>query len=144
MGLSVSRVGGNAQTKAMKQVAGKMKLDLAQYRELAGFAQFGSELDKTSQDQLNLGRRMEEILKQGQYVPFDVADQILVIYAATNRFLDDIAVADVTAFEEGLIKFTAAGYAHIKKEIKEKKVLNDELKKAMDKAITEFKATFKK
>jgi F-type H+-transporting ATPase subunit alpha len=144
VGLSVSRVGGNAQTKAMKQVAGKMKLDMAQYRELAAFAQFGSELDKTSQDQLNLGRRMEEILKQGQYTPFDVADQILVIYAATNRFLDDIAVADVSKFEEGLIKFTDISYAAVKKEIKEKKVLSDDIKKTMDKAILEFKATFKK
>jgi F-type H+-transporting ATPase subunit alpha len=144
VGLSVSRVGGNAQTKAMKQVAGKMKLDMAQYRELAGFAQFGSELDKSSQDQLNLGRRMEEILKQGQYVPQDVADQIIIIYAATNRFLDDIEVADVPKFEAGLAKFIEASHAHIKKEIKEKKTLSDELKKMMDKAITEFKGTFKK
>jgi F-type H+-transporting ATPase subunit alpha len=121
-----------------------MNLDMAQYRELAAFAQFGSELDKTSQDQLNLGRRMEEILKQGQYTPFDVADQILVIYAATNRFLDDIAVADVSKFEEGLIKFTDISYAAVKKEIKEKKVLSDDIKKTMDKAILEFKATFKK
>jgi F-type H+-transporting ATPase subunit alpha len=144
VGLSVSRVGGDAQTKAMKQVAGKMKLDMAQYRELAAFAQFGSELDKTSQEQLNLGHRMEEILKQGQYMPFDVADQILVIYAATNRFLDDIAVADVSKFEEGLIKFTDIGYAAVKKDIKEKKVLSDDIKKTIDKAILEFKATFKK
>ena len=144
VGLSVSRVGGSAQTKAMKQVAGKMKLDMAQYRELAGFAQFGSELDKASMDQLNLGRRMEEILKQGQCVPQDVADQIFVIYAATNKFLDDVAVADVAKFEAGLVKFIDASYPDIKKEIKEKKALSDDMKKAMDKAITEFKVTFKK
>ncbi len=144
VGLSVSRVGGNAQTKAMKQVAGKMKLDMAQYRELAGFAQFGSELDKASQDQLNLGRRMEEILKQGQYVPQDVADQIIVIYAATNRFLDDIPVAEVPKFEAALTKFVDAGHKDIKNEIKEKKTLSDDLKKKIDKVILDFKATYKK
>ncbi|MCE5300334.1 MAG: F0F1 ATP synthase subunit alpha, partial [Spirochaetia bacterium] len=144
VGLSVSRVGGNAQTKAMKQVAGKMKMDLAQYRELAAFAQFGTELDKSSQDQLNLGRRMEEILKQGQYTPFDVADQILMIYAVSNRFIDDIEPADIARFEAGLIKYADATYRDIKTEIKEKQVLNDELKKKMDKCITEFKQTFSK
>src|SRR5208337_997535 len=95
VGISVSRVGGNAQIKAMKQVAGKMKLDMGQYRELAAFAQFGTELDKASQDQLLLGRRMEEILKQEQYKPMPVEDQILIIYSAINRHLDDIEVASV-------------------------------------------------
>src|SRR5208337_3023371 len=85
VGISVSRVGGNAQIKAMKQVAGKLKLDFGQYRELAAFAQFGTELDKASQDQLNLGRRMEEVLKQNQYVPMAVEDQVIIIYAGINR-----------------------------------------------------------
>ncbi|MEI7542623.1 MAG: F0F1 ATP synthase subunit alpha [bacterium] len=144
VGLSVSRVGGNAQTKAMKQVAGKLKMDLAQYRELAAFAQFGSELDKSSQDQLNLGRRMEEILKQGQYVPMDIADQIIVIYAATNRFLDDVEVAEVGKFEAALVKFLDSGHRELKAEIKEKQTLTDELKKKIDKAITDFKEYYKK
>lgn len=144
VGLSVSRVGGNAQTKAMKQVAGKLKMDLAQYRELAAFAQFGSELDKSSQDQLNLGRRMEEILKQGQYVPMDVVDQIMVIYAATNRFLDDVDVLDVPKFEAAFVKYVEGAHRELKAEIREKKALNDEIKKKIDKAILDFKATYKK
>jgi len=144
VGLSVSRVGGDAQIKAMKQVAGKLKLDLAQYRELAAFAQFGTELDKASQDQLALGRRMEEILKQGQYMPYNVADQILIIYAGTNRFLDDVEVADISKFEKDFLKFMEEKYKDIKNEIMQKKVLSDELKSKIDSAIKEFKQIWKK
>jgi F-type H+/Na+-transporting ATPase subunit alpha len=144
VGLSVSRVGGDAQTKAMKQVAGKLKLDLAQYRELAAFAQFGTELDKSSQDQLNLGRRMEEILKQGQYLPVDLADQVIIIYAATNRHLDEVAVEDVPRFESDLIKFFGIKYSDVKAEIRDKKALDDGLKKKLDQGIDEFKKTMKK
>lgn len=144
VGLSVSRVGGDAQIKAMKQVAGKLKLDLAQYRELAAFAQFGTELDKASQDQLALGRRMEEILKQGQYTPYNVADQILIIYAGINRFLDDVEVADILKFEKEFLKFMDEKYKDIKNEIMQKKVLSDELKEKIDSAIKEFKQIWKK
>ncbi|HDQ25356.1 MAG TPA: F0F1 ATP synthase subunit alpha [bacterium] len=144
VGLSVSRVGGNAQTKAMKQVAGKLKLDLGQYRELAAFAQFGTELDRSSELQLALGKRMEEILKQGQYVPVDFEDQVLIIYAGINRHLDDVALEDVDAFEKGLITLANTKHPEIKKEINEKKTLTDDLKKKMDDVIKEFKSGFKK
>ena len=97
VGLSVSRVGGSAQIKAMRQVAGSLKLELAQYRELAAFAQFGSDLDKTTQEQLERGKRLVEVLKQGQYVPLSFSKQILIIYAGTNGFLDDLALEEVSA-----------------------------------------------
>jgi F-type H+-transporting ATPase subunit alpha len=144
VGLSVSRVGGNAQTKAMKQVAGKLKMDLAQYRELAAFAQFGTELDKASQDQLSLGRRMEEILKQGQYSPVSMEDQVVIIYAGINNMMEDVDVAQVQAFEKGLLKYVGEKHPDIKKEISEKKALSDELKKKIENAIKEFKSNFKK
>jgi F-type H+-transporting ATPase subunit alpha len=144
VGLSVSRVGGNAQTKAMKQVAGKLKMDLAQYRELAAFAQFGTELDKASQDQLSLGKRMEEILKQGQYTPVSMEDQVVTIFAGINNMLEDIEVAQVAAFEKGLLKYAAEKYPDIGKEISEKKALSDDLKKKMEAVIKEYKAIFKK
>jgi F-type H+-transporting ATPase subunit alpha len=144
VGISVSRVGGNAQIKAMKQVAGKMKLDMGQYRELAAFAQFGTELDKASQDQLLLGRRMEEILKQEQYKPMPVEDQILIIYAGINRHLDDVEVASVKKFEKEMLNYMETNYKDIKKEIAEKKTLSDDLRKKVDAAIQEFKKTFKK
>ena len=143
VGLSVSRVGGDAQVKAMKQVAGKLKLDLGQYRELAAFAQFGTELDKASEAQLQLGKRMEEILKQGQYMPVDVEDQVIIIYAGINRQLDDVALEDVGRFEKGLIDFVKEKYDGLRKEIGEKKKLEDSTKEEMDKAIKEFKQNFK-
>ncbi len=143
VGLSVSRVGGDAQIKAMKQVAGKLKLDLAQYRELAAFAQFGTELDKASQDQLSLGRRMEEILKQGQYVPYRVEDEILIIYAGINRYLDDIEVSQIADFEKKFLAFMEEKHKDIKNEIVDKKVLSDELKTKIDAAIKEFKQIYK-
>src|SRR5881409_1873386 len=105
VGLSVSRVGGSAQIKAMRQIAGTLRLDLAQYRELAAFAQFGSDLDKSSQNQLNRGKRLVEILKQGQYQPLPVERQILIIYAGTNAFLDDMPVEQCRAFEDSLYRF---------------------------------------
>ncbi|MEI7641125.1 MAG: F0F1 ATP synthase subunit alpha [bacterium] len=144
VGISVSRVGGNAQIKAMKQVAGKLKLDFGQYRELAAFAQFGTELDKSSQNQLNLGRRMEEVLKQDQYVPMAVEDQVVIIYAGINNLLDDVAIADVKKFEKELLVYFETSCKEIKKEIVEKKTLSDELKKKLEDAIKTFKTIYKK
>lgn len=143
VGLSVSRVGGDAQIKAMKQVAGKLKLDLAQYRELAAFAQFGTELDKASQDQLALGRRMEEILKQGQYTPYKVEDQILIIYAGINRYLDDLEVQKIPDFERKFLAFMEEKHKDIKNEIADKKTLSDELRAKIDASIKEFKQIYK-
>ncbi|MCW2277476.1 F0F1 ATP synthase subunit alpha [Heliophilum fasciatum] len=142
VGLSVSRVGGAAQIKAMKQVAGTLRLDLAQYRELAAFAQFGSDLDKATQARLNRGQRMVEVLKQAQYVPMSVEEQVVVIFAATQGYLDDIEVAEVLSFEEGLLKFVRSSKAQILADIREKKSLGDDLKATMKAAIEEFKKTF--
>jgi F-type H+-transporting ATPase subunit alpha len=142
VGLSVSRVGGSAQIKAMKQVAGKIRLDLAQYREMAAFAQFGSELDKATQAQLNRGRRMVEILKQGQYAPLPVEKQILIIHAGTGGHLDDVPVESLAAFEEALYRFTELRYPAIFKEMVEKKEMGDDLRARMDTAIRECKAEF--
>ena len=142
VGLSVSRVGGSAQIKAMKQVAGRLRLDLAQYRELAAFAQFGSDLDKATKAQLDRGQRMTEILKQGQYVPMSVESQVIVLYAAVNGFLDDVVVADITNFEQDFLQFMQISYPEIGKTIKEKKALDKELEAALQKAIIEFKETF--
>ncbi|MFB3820360.1 MAG: F0F1 ATP synthase subunit alpha [Candidatus Methylomirabilales bacterium] len=142
VGLSVSRVGGSAQIKAMKQVAGKLRLDLAQYREMAAFAQFGSELDKATQAQLNRGRRMVEILKQGQYTPLPVEKQILIIHAGTGGHLDDVPVESLGAFEDALYRFTELRYPAIFKELVEKKEIGDDLRARMDTAIRECKAEF--
>ena len=142
VGISVSRVGGNAQTKAMKQVAGGLRLDLAQYRNLAAFAQMGSELDKTSTAQLARGARMVEILKQGQYSPVPVEKQVLIIYAGTNGVLDDLPVEQCRDFEAGLYRFVENAHPGILTAIREKKVLDDELKSQMNAALKEFKARF--
>ncbi len=142
-GISVSRVGGAAQIKAMKQVAGMLRLALAQYRELAAFAQFGSDLDKVTQQQLNRGARLTEILKQPPYAPLPVEKQILIIYAGNNGYLDDIAVEHVQKFEQDLYKYVEAKYPDLLPEIKEKKKIDDSLKEKMDTAITEFKKVFK-
>jgi F-type H+/Na+-transporting ATPase subunit alpha len=142
VGLSVSRVGGSAQIKAMRQVAGKLRLDLAQYREMAAFAQFGSELDKATQAQLNRGARMVEVLKQGQYVPLEVERQILIIYAGTTGHLDELPVDAVLQFEGILHKSVEGRYPSIFQEIKEKRELSDALRAQMDQAITECKAEF--
>ncbi|MFI5339207.1 MAG: F0F1 ATP synthase subunit alpha [Candidatus Methylomirabilales bacterium] len=142
VGLSVSRVGGSAQIKAMKQVAGKLRLDLAQYREMAAFAQFGSELDKATMAQLNRGQRMVEVLKQGQYVPLPVEKQILIIHAGTGGYLDDLPVEAIAAFEQALSKFAETRYPGISKELTEKKEITDPLRAQMDKCIEECKAEF--
>jgi F-type H+-transporting ATPase subunit alpha len=142
VGLSVSRVGGNAQIKAMKQVAGKLRLDLAQYREMAAFAQFGSELDKSTQLQLSRGQRMVEILKQGQYAPLPVEKQIAIIYAGTQGLLDDLPVEAVRAFEEFLYPFIERRSPQVFSEIREKKELSESLRQALDQVIKEAKAEF--
>jgi F-type H+-transporting ATPase subunit alpha len=142
VGISVSRVGGSAQIKAMRQVAGSMKLELAQYRELAAFAQFGSDLDKATQAQLNRGQRLVEILKQGQFSPLPFSKQILIIYAGTSGFLDDLPVEQVRPFEAELYKFVDATNAGLLRTIMEKKILDDNLKAEMSKVIKEAKETF--
>ena len=142
VGNSVSRVGGDAQIKAMKQVAGTLRLELAQYRELAAFAQFGSDLDQATQHQLTRGQRLTEMLKQDQYQPMAVEKQIIIILAATEGFLDDIEVAEVGEFERGLSEFMEANKSDLLKEILEKKALDDELRKRLHEAMAEFKTRF--
>jgi len=142
VGISVSRVGGNAQVKAMRQVAGSLRLELAQYRALAAFAQFGSDLDKASQQQLNRGQRLVEILKQDQYSPLPVEKQILIIFAGTGAYLDDLPVELCRPFEAELYRFVENGHPEILNEIREKKVLSDDLKNAMHAAVKEFKERF--
>ncbi|MBM2836459.1 MAG: atpA [candidate division NC10 bacterium] len=142
VGLSVSRVGGSAQIKAMRQVAGKLRLDLAQYREMAAFAQFGSELDKATQAQLNRGARMVEVLKQGQYMPLAVERQVLIIHAGTAGHLDELPVEAVAAFEDALYAFVEGRYPTIFQEIREKRELSEALRAQIDKAIGECKAEF--
>jgi F-type H+-transporting ATPase subunit alpha len=141
-GLSVSRVGGAAQIKAMKQVAGMLRLDLAQYRELAAFAQFASDLDKATLAQIERGRRMVELLKQDQFVPMSVDDQVIVIFAGTQGFLDDVPVDSIRTFEEAFMRYIRAEKQALKKEIIEKKALDDDLKAKLTEAITAFKKTF--
>ena len=143
VGLSVSRVGGSAQIKAMRSVAGSLRLDLAQYRELAAFAQFGSDLDKASQSQLNRGKRLVEILKQGQYSPVPVEKQVLIIFAGTQGYLDDLPVEDVRRFEAELLKYVETSKPDLLNSIKEKRELNDEIKGNVVNAIKEFKGQFK-
>jgi F-type H+/Na+-transporting ATPase subunit alpha len=143
VGISVSRVGGNAQIKAMKQVAGGLRMDLAQYREMQAFAQFGSDLDKSTLNMLARGERMVEILKQPQYDPQAVERQIVTIYAGTNGFLDDLPVEALGKFERGLAAHVTAKHLDIYTEIREKKVLSDELKERLNKAIEDFKVKFK-
>jgi len=141
-GISVSRVGGNAQIKAMKKVAGMLRLDLAQYRELETFAKFGTELDKETQKQLARGERTVEVLKQGQYVPMSVEDQVIVIYALTNGFLDDIEVKDILKFESQYIEYIRSSHPKIIEEIKNKKDIDEKLSNNLDKAISRFKEGF--
>jgi F-type H+-transporting ATPase subunit alpha len=143
VGLSVSRVGGSAQIKAMRQIAGTLRLNLAQYRELAAFAQFGSDLDKSSQAQLSQGKRLVEILKQGQYQPLPVEKQILIIYAGTFNFLEDLPVEACRAFEESLYRFVENAHPGLLAKIREKKTLDDELKREIDQALKEAKERFK-
>ena len=143
VGLSVSRVGGSAQIKGMKQVAGKLRLDLAQYREMAAFAQFGSDLDAATQAQLHRGERLVELLKQGQYKPLSVVEQIISIFAGVRGLVDDIAVGDVQKFESGLLNFMADKHKAVMDKIAEAKKLDDETEGLVQAAIEEFKGLFK-
>jgi F-type H+/Na+-transporting ATPase subunit alpha len=142
VGNSVSRVGGSAQVKAMRQVAGTLRLDLAQYRDLAAFAQFGSDLDKATQAQLTRGARLVEILKQPQYEPLVVEKQVLIIFAGTNGYLDPIAVPDIRVFESDLYKYVETRYPGLLKDIATKKELDDQLKATMHSVVKEFAGDF--
>jgi F-type H+-transporting ATPase subunit alpha len=142
VGISVSRVGGNAQIKAMKQIAGRLRLDLAQYRELAAFAQFGSDLDKASLAQLNRGRHMVEILKQDQYQPLPVEKQIVIIFAGTNGYLDDLPLEQCRKFETELYRYVDNTQRGLWEEIRTKKVLDDDLRAQVMAVIEEFKDRF--
>ncbi|HUN54393.1 MAG TPA: F0F1 ATP synthase subunit alpha [Smithella sp.] len=142
VGLSVSRVGGAAQVKAMKQVAGTLKLDLAQYRELAAFAQFGSDLDKATQAQLDRGVRLVELLKQPQYKPMSLGQEIVVLFAGTRGFIDKYDVDKVRVYEEQLLSFVETKHADILKEIEDKKIISPELEKKMKEILTNFDSVF--
>jgi F-type H+-transporting ATPase subunit alpha len=142
VGNSVSRVGGSAQIKAMKQVAGTLRLDLAQYRELAAFAQFGSDLDRATQSQLARGQRLVEVLKQPQYKPMDGANQVLIIWAATTGKLDDIPVDQVRRFETDFTRFVEASHPAILSAIREKKSLTDEIKADLEQVVSDFKPSW--
>jgi F-type H+-transporting ATPase subunit alpha len=142
VGISVSRVGGNAQIKAMRQVAGSLRLELAQYRALAAFAMFGSDLDKASQQQLTRGSRLAELLKQGQFNPMPVEEQVVSIFAGVNGFLDDLPIEQVRDFEAGLLNYISNAEPQIYADIREKKELSDELRKRMNAAVSEFKQRF--
>ncbi len=143
VGLSVSRVGGNAQTKAMKKVAGKLRLDLAQYRELAAFAQFGSDLDKTTLAQLNRGAKMVQLLKQNQYQPQALSQQVIALYIGTAGHLDDIPTNDVKKFQEAFLKKIAENYLEISLSIDKEKLMSDEIIKKIDDAVIAFKSDWK-
>jgi F-type H+-transporting ATPase subunit alpha len=142
VGISVSRVGGSAQIRVMRAIAGTLRLDLAQYRELAAFAQFGSDLDKTTQAQLNRGRRLVEILKQNQYVPMDVALQIASVFAGTKGFLDDLRVEAVLPFETALHEYLGSQNAPLLQEIREAGKLTQEIETALSAAVGEAKKVF--
>ncbi|MDA8168658.1 MAG: F0F1 ATP synthase subunit alpha [Nitrospiraceae bacterium] len=142
VGLSVSRVGGAAQTKAMKQVAGTLRLDLAQFRELAAFAQFGSDLDKATLAQIERGKRMVELLKQGQYIPLPFEDQVMVLFAGTQGYLDDLPVEAIRKFENEFLTYMRQNKADIKNDIKEKKTIEEGTKQKLIAAVEDFKKGF--
>ena len=142
-GLSVSRVGGNAQIKAMRQVAGSLRLNMAQFRALAAFAQFGSDLDKATAAQLNRGQRLTEVLKQDQYVPLPVEKQVAIIYAGTNGLLDDMEVADVRPFEQTFFRFLDTSHGALLQKIRDRKAVDDEIKAELERVIKEAKEKFK-
>ena len=143
-GLSVSRVGGSAQIKAMKKISGPIRVDLAQYRELAAFSQFGSDLDADTKERLAQGERIKEVLKQPQYKPMPVEYQVMIIYAATKKYLLDIAVADILSFERGLFEYIDTKYPEIPSSIRSKKIMDDECEQKLVQAINEFKKEFTK
>lgn len=142
-GLSVSRVGGSAQIKAMKKIAAPIRVELAQYRELAAFAQFGSDLDKATAEQLAQGERIREMLKQPQYSPMPVEHQILIIFAATQKYLLDIPTADVLRFQNALIELVETKYSEVTQSIRDTKALSDEMKDKLVQAIEECKKNYK-
>jgi F-type H+-transporting ATPase subunit alpha len=142
IGNSVSRVGGSAQIRAMRQVAGSLRLDLAQFRELQAFSQFGSDLDKSTQAQLNRGKRLVEILKQPQYRPLQVEKQVVIVYAAINGYLDSVDVEDLSRYEEELYRFLETSHQDLLTTIATKKTLDDDLKNTMNEAFKEFGQTF--
>jgi len=142
VGLSVSRVGSAAQTRAMKQVAGSMKLELAQYREVAAFAQFGSDLDQATQNLLNRGVRLTELLKQGQYVPMDIAEQVTVIYAGVRGYLDKVDPSKITQFEEEFLQHIRGSQQELLKTIREEGKITDATDEKMKKVVQEFMAGF--
>ncbi|HEX5941555.1 MAG TPA: F0F1 ATP synthase subunit alpha [Anaerolineales bacterium] len=139
VGISVSRVGGDAQTKAMKQVAGRLRLDMASYRELAAFALMASDLDKATQQQLGRGQRMQEILKQPQYSPMSLPDQVIVLFAGTNGYADQVPVSSVAQWQTDLLKFMDASYPEIGRDIAEKKIITDSTRASMAKALDAFR-----
>ena len=141
-GISVSRVGGNAQIKAMKQVSGTLRLELAQYRELAAFAQFGSDLDKEAKSRLEKGKRLVEVLNQEQYKPMPVEKQIMILYAAVNNYLADIKVSNIKSFEKGFLEYIDTHHRNLGKDILEKQELTDSIKAELNTAIEEFKRIF--
>ena len=143
VGLSVSRVGGSAQVKAMKQVAGTLRLDLAQYRELAAFAAFGSDLDAATQAQLTRGERLVEILKQPQYQPLPMEKQVTILYAGTNGHLDKLPVSSLASYETELYSYIESNDPSIFTDLKEQKIFTDEIKAKLNKALTSFGNTFK-
>jgi F-type H+/Na+-transporting ATPase subunit alpha len=143
VGISVSRVGGNAQIKAMKQVAGTLRLELAQYREMAAFAQFGSDLDQTTQRQLNRGSRLVELLKQGQYEPLPVEKQVVIIFAGTNGFIDDLPLPAIKKYEHELFVFLEAKHPEIFADVLKKREIDADLRSKMTQALEEFKVIFK-
>ena len=143
VGISVSRVGGNAQIKAMKQVAGTLRLELAQYREMAAFAQFGSDLDAATQKQLNRGARLVELLKQGQYQPLSVEQQVVIIYAGTNGFVDELPIPALKRFEQELFSFISSRHADVFADILQKRELDGDLRGKLNKVLEEFKGVFK-
>jgi F-type H+-transporting ATPase subunit alpha len=142
VGLSVSRVGGDAQTKAMKQVASRLRLDMASFRELAAFAQFGSDLDKATQAQLNRGQQLQEILKQAQYEPMSLANQVIILFAGTNGYADGIPVDQMQAWKEGVLRYLDTSHSELGKDIAEKKQVTDETEAALHEAIKTFNSTW--
>jgi len=143
VGISVSRVGGNAQIKAMKQVAGTLRLELAQYREMAAFAQFGSDLDAATQKQLNRGARLVELLKQGQYQPLSVEQQVVIIYAGTNGFVDELPIASLKRYEQELFSFISSKHPDVFADILKKRELDGDLRAKLNTVLGEFKGVFK-
>jgi len=142
VGISVSRVGGSAQTKAMRQVAGRLRLDMASYRELAAFAQFGSDLDKSTQQQLNRGQRLQEILKQIQYQPMSLEQEVIVLYAGVNGYVDQVAVEKVKQYQSAMLRYMETSHPEIGKEIAEKRMITPETEVKLKEALSSFNNTW--